>query len=391
MNSIKNIFKIGYGPSSSHTMALQKASEIVLSKYPDATFEAILYGSLALTGKGHLSDVVIKKTMKDKVKVTFDLKKVDLHHPNTIRFLVFNGENQIDDITFYSIGGGNIASRIIDSEENNNVYPFHNLNEVVNYAEKNKLTLAQVVDHFEEVDDYLNLVFDTMYDAFFRGISKDELLPGGLNVARRAKSFYQKYLETNQIEAFIYAAALAISEENASAGGLIVTAPTCGSCGVLPAALLYAKEIEKHPRKDIIDSLKVAGLIGEITRMNGSLSGAEVGCQGEVGVACSMAAAAYSYLIKSSNKQIEYASEIALEHHLGLTCDPVLGLVQIPCIERNALASTKAISAARYANLTDGNHKISFDEVVKAMKETGKDMEKGYKETALKGLAGGYK
>ena len=391
MNSIKNIFKIGYGPSSSHTMALQKASEIVLSKYPDATFEAILYGSLALTGKGHLSDVVIKKTMKDKVKVTFDLKKVDLHHPNTIRFLVFNGENQIDDITFYSIGGGNIASRIIDSEENNNVYPFHNLNEVVNYAEKNKLTLAQVVDHFEAVDDYLNLIFDTMHDAFFRGISKDELLPGGLNVARRAKSFYQKYLETNQIEAFIYAAALAISEENASAGGLIVTAPTCGSCGVLPAALLYAEEIEKHPRKDIIDSLKVAGLIGEITRMNGSLSGAEVGCQGEVGVACSMAAAAYSYLIKSSNKQIEYASEIALEHHLGLTCDPVLGLVQIPCIERNALASTKAISAARYANLTDGNHKISFDEVVKAMKETGKDMEKGYKETALKGLAGGYK
>ena len=391
MNSIKNIFKIGYGPSSSHTMALQKASEIVLSKYPDATFEAILYGSLALTGKGHLSDVVIKKTMKDKVKVTFDLKKVDLHHPNTIRFLVFNGENQIDDITFYSIGGGNIASRIIDSEENNNVYPFHNLNEVVNYAEKNKLTLAQVVDHFEAVDDYLNLIFDTMHDAFFRGISKDELLPGGLNVARRAKSFYQKYLETNQIEAFIYAAALAISEENASAGGLIVTAPTCGSCGVLPAALLYAEEIEKHPRKDIIDSLRVAGLIGEITRMNGSLSGAEVGCQGEVGVACSMAAAAYSYLIKSSNKQIEYASEIALEHHLGLTCDPVLGLVQIPCIERNALASTKAISAARYANLTDGNHKISFDEVVKAMKETGKDMEKGYKETALKGLAGGYK
>ena len=391
MNSIKNIFKIGYGPSSSHTMALQKASEIVLSKYPDATFEAILYGSLALTGRGHLSDVVIKKTMKDKVKVTFDLKKVDLHHPNTIRFLVFNGENQIDDITFYSIGGGNIASRIIDSQENNNVYPFRNLNEVVNYAEKNKLTLAQVVDHFEEVDDYLNLVFDTMNDAFLRGISKDELLPGGLNVARRAKSFYQKYLETNQIEAFIYAAALAISEENASAGGLIVTAPTCGSCGVLPAVLLYAKEIEKHPRKDIIDSLKVAGLIGEITRMNGSLSGAEVGCQGEVGVACSMAAAAYSYLIKSSNKQIEYASEIALEHHLGLTCDPVLGLVQIPCIERNALASTKAISAARYANLTDGNHKISFDEVVKAMKETGKDMEKGYKETALKGLAGGYK
>ncbi len=387
MKSIKNIYKVGYGPSSSHTMGPQLASKYIKEKYPDKEYTVILYGSLALTGVGHLTDVVIKKTLPNAT-IVFNKKETNLKHPNTMEFIIKENGQTIDDIFMYSVGGGNIESDILPKNKNEDTYPFKNLKDVMEYSETHQLTIPEIVDQFEDLDSFLEKIFAVMLNAIERGEQASDILPGGLNVKRRAKDIYQNYLENNlYTHAYIYAGALAVSEENASASGLIVTAPTCGSSGILPAVLNYSYNLLKIDKKRIIDSLKVAGLIGEVVRSNASISGAEVGCQGEIGVACSMAAAAYCYLLGGNTNQIEYAAEIALEHHLGLTCDPVKGLVQIPCIERNALASTKAINAAEYAMLTDGHHIISFDEVVKTMKETGKDMSLAYKETSLKGLA----
>ena len=398
MKTIKNIYKIGYGPSSSHTMGPQKASEIMKQKYPQAFFKVTLFGSLALSGKGHLTDYIINKTLNNNCEIIFDYHTTNLKHPNTLLFEVIDNQKIIESVYFYSIGGGNIQSSNKEYDDNLGIdkYPEANLTEVLAYLNNHNLDFVQYVDLKEDadIDDYLRKVYQTMKDAFYRGIQNDDFLPNGgiidFRVQRRAKSFYQKYQEKNDLQALVYAVALSLSEENAS-GGLIVTSPTCGSCGIVPAVLIYQEIVNKREIKDIINALKVAGLIGEIVRSNASISGAEVGCQGEVGVACSMAAAANCYLAGGTIKQIEYAAEIALEHHLGLTCDPIHGLVQIPCIERNAIASAKAIDASKYAILTDGEHKISFDYVVETMKETGLDMKKGYKETALKGLAKGRK
>ena len=388
MKSIKNIFKIGFGPSSSHTMAPQFASLMIKEKYPNNHYLVYLYGSLALTGVGHLTDYIIKKTLGfDKTEIIFDLKEHPVH-PNTLKFVILDNEKIVDEIYFYSVGGGNLKSPMISENIDEDIYPFNSLNDLLNYSKEHHLTIPEIVDKFEDTNSFFENILNVMDEAINRGINTSGILPGGLNVKRRARDIYQKYLSdlTNH-SALIYATALAVSEENASASGLIVTAPTCGSAGIVPAVLNYAKTIQNKTKKELINALKVAGIIGEVVRLNGSISGAEVGCQGEVGVACSMASAAYCYLIGGNTYQIEYAAEIALEHHLGLTCDPVMGLVQIPCIERNAIASTKAIDAAKYAILTDGIHQISFDDVVKAMKETGNDMGKGYKETSLKGLA----
>lgn len=388
MDSIKNIYRIGHGPSSSHTMAPFNASMAFKAEFPNANYKVILYGSLALTGKGHLTDQVIKDALGFDTDIAFDLDHTFSYHPNAMRFIALDDNGKvIGEKLLYSIGGGEVRS---ENEERslNNYYCEANMAEILKLCKKNKWTLLEYINQHEELDDYLANVWQVMKEAFDRGIKATDNLPGPLQVKRKAAKFYHTYQKDHDYLKLLYSASLAISEENAS-GGLIVTAPTCGSAGVLPACLIFAKEIFKKSDQEILDALKIAGLIGLLAKSNASISGAEVGCQGEVGVACSMASAAICHLLGGSNSQIEYAAEIALEHHLGLTCDPVNGQVQIPCIERNAIASIKAVGAAEYAINTDGFHLISFDQVLKTMMETGLDLSNKYKETSTGGLAKG--
>lgn len=396
MESLRKIYRIGHGPSSSHTIAPQMASHYVLKKHPDADFfKVTLFGSLALTGHGHLTDTIIKKVFKNKrVGIIFDYYK-NVIHPNTMLIEVFKENNKIADYNIVSLGGGSFLVNDKQIEKDDNIYPFSNFDEIKEFCKKNNLSLSEFVYKFEDkrIKQYLDKVYKTMESAIKRGLSKDGFLPGGLKVKRKAKLF----LNAKENESFdtykirkISSYAYATSEENAS-GGTIVTAPTCGSCGVLPAVLFYLKEINHYSKEEIIDSLAVASLFGNIIKTNASLSGAYAGCQAEIGSACSMSAAACSYLSCASIEEIEYASEIAMEHHLGLTCDPVKGLVQIPCIERNAVAALRAIDASRLASFITSSSQISFDTVVQTMLETGKDLAKEYKETSLGGLARNYK
>lgn len=389
MNSIKELYKIGNGPSSSHTMGPQKAASIFLNKNKKAThFKVELYGSLSLTGKGHLTDYIIKETLgPDRTSVIFNNEIVFSYHPNALKFQAFCNDELIDEWLVFSVGGGDLKELNEEREiATKSVYPHNNMAEIIEYCEKNNLSLVNYVKKYDDVSSYLEKVLETMFTTIDIGLNKRGTLPGGLHLKRKANDFYLKYLESKNLLKFLYAASLATAEENAS-GGTIVTSPTCGSSGVLPAILYTAKYYNNISDEKLIDALMVAGLVGNIIKYNGSISGAEVGCQGEIGSACSMAAAAYSVILDSTNKQIEYASEIALEHNLGLTCDPVDGLVQIPCIERNALASAKAMDAANYASLTDGLHHISLDNCIKVMKETGKDLNSKYRETSNGGLA----
>ena len=271
-------------------------------------------------------------------------------------------------------------------ESHEEVYFESNMDEILAYCNDDNIGLVEYIDKYENLNEYLQYIWTVMQSTILKGLDKTGVLPGRLQVKRKAKDFYEQYKNKKINEIYSYAAALAVSEENAS-GGIVVTAPTCGASGVVPAVLSYAKEIDGKSDIEIVNALKVAGLIGLLAKNNASISGAEVGCQGEVGVACSMAAAAYAYLLGGTNAQIEYAAEIALEHHLGLTCDPVNGEVQIPCIERNAIATSKAITAAKYAMLTDGSHYISLDHAIQTMKETGLDLSTKYKETSKGGLA----
>ena len=390
MDSIKNIYKIGRGPSSSHTMAPQNAATLFKSKHPNAhKYSVELYGSLALTGKGHLTDKVILETLgDDKTKIIFNYDEVFKYHPNAMKFKAYDEDgNRIDKWLVFSVGGGELKElnepRDVSLKE---IYFERNMEEILEYCNDDNINLVEYIDKHENLNEYLEYVWKVMESTIIKGLETTGVLPGKLQVKRKANEFYEQYKKKQIREAYLYATALAVSEENAS-GGMVVTAPTCGASGVLPAVLCYAKNIYNKTDKEIIDALKVAGLIGLLAKCNASISGAEVGCQGEVGVACSMAAAAYAYLLGATNEQIEYAAEIALEHHLGLTCDPVNGEVQIPCIERNAIASTKAIDAAKYALLTDGKHYISLDYVFSTMKETGLDLSFKYKETSKGGLA----
>lgn len=390
MDSIKNIYKIGRGPSSSHTMAPQNAATLFKNKYPDASrYSVELYGSLALTGKGHLTDKVILETLgEDKTKIIFNYEEIFKYHPNAMKFKAYNEDGtRIDKWLIFSVGGGELKElnepRDTSLQE---VYFERNMEEILEYCKDDNKTLLEYIDEHEDLNEYLNYVWKVMESTIIKGLDTSGILPGKLQVKRKANDFYQQYLKKPLNETYLYATALAVSEENAS-GGMVVTAPTCGASGVLPAVLAYAKNVCNKTEQDIINALKIAGLIGLLAKCNASISGAEVGCQGEVGVACSMAAAAYAYLLGGTNEQIEYAAEIALEHHLGLTCDPVNGEVQIPCIERNAIASTKAIDAAKYSLLTDGTHYISLDYVFSTMKETGLDLSYKYKETSKGGLA----
>ncbi|MBO7277779.1 MAG: L-serine ammonia-lyase [Bacteroidales bacterium] len=395
MESIKEIFRIGYGPSSSHTMAPRKASEIFLKDNIDANhFEITLYGSLAATGKGHLTDQAIIDVLgKERTKIHWKSDTFLDLHPNAMTFESFDESGKlIQKRTMYSIGGGKIIEE--DSKlglEIKEVYPHHNLTEILQYIDERGLTFWEYVQEFEDADiwDYLSEVMQVMKKSVEDGLNEEGVLPGGLHLRRKAMSYYTKarsYKPSLKGRCLVQAYALAVSEQNAS-GGKIVTAPTCGSCGVVPAVLYHLNTEHEFTEKQIVRSLATAGLIGNVIKFNASISGAEVGCQGEVGSACSMAAAAANQLFGGTPQQIEYAAEIGLEHHLGLTCDPVCGLVQVPCIERNAFAALRALDANLYAMMSDGKHIISFDKVVETMKQTGKDLPSLYKETAEGGLA----
>jgi L-serine dehydratase len=395
MESIREIFRIGYGPSSSHTMAPRRASELFLRDHKTATrFEITLFGALAATGKGHLTDKAILDVLgQDRTKIIWKADTFLDLHPNAMQFEAFDNENKLlDSRKYYSIGGGKIIRE--DSNEGleiNEVYPHHSLTEILQYLDENGLTFWEYVQEFEhaEIWDYLAEVLAVMKKSVEDGLNEEGVLPGGLRLRRKAMSYYTKarsYKPSLKGRCLVQSYALAVSEQNA-AGGLIVTAPTCGSCGVVPAVLYHLSKEHEFTDKQIIRSLATAGLFGSIIKHNASISGAEVGCQGEVGSACSMAAAAANQLFGGTPQQIEYAAEIGLEHHLGLTCDPVCGLVQVPCIERNAFAALRALDANLYAMMSDGKHVISFDKVVETMKQTGKDLPSLYKETAAGGLA----
>lgn len=395
MESIKRLYKIGYGPSSSHTMGPRKAAEIFASRHPDASrYEVTLYGSLAATGKGHLTDKAILESLEPTAPVEI-IWKPDIFlpfHPNGMQFKAFTADNaKAADVTLYSIGGGDVVMENEDKPEEKPIYDMTKISDILSWCKETGRSYWEYVDQCEEADvwDYLHEVWEVMKAAVERGIEAEGVLPGGLGVRRKAVSYYVHaagYAANLKSRGLVYAYALGVSEENA-AGGKIVTAPTCGSCGIVPAVLYHLYTSKNFSEKRILRALATAGLFGNIVKHNASVSGAEVGCQGEVGVACAMAAAAASQLFGGTPAQIEYSAEMGLEHHLGLTCDPVCGLVQIPCIERNAYAAARALDANLYAAFSDGQHSVSFDRIVEVMKQTGHDLPSLYKETAMGGLA----
>lgn len=391
MNSIKDIYKIGHGPSSSHTMGPAKASKIFKERYPDADFIKVeLFGSLALTGKGHLTDkAIIDEFYPTKVEVKFNYDIFYEYHSNAMKFYAYKDNVQIGEWLVFSIGGGELRElneKLTTSSKQ--VYPTAYMEDVLKECEEKNISIVEYCMQYEDSDllDYLKEVLEQMKETAEKGLKEEGILPGKLQLQRKAKTFYDKYVQTKDTDILSFSIALATAEENA-AGGIVVTAPTCGSCGVLPGTILPELYYGRATEEELIESLVVAGLIGNIVKTNASISGAEVGCQGEIGVACSMACGALAYLKKATNLQIECAAEIGLEHHLGMTCDPVYGLVQIPCIERNAMCSEYARKAVKYAMITDGEHTVTLDSVIEVMHETGKDMHTKYKETSTGGLA----
>lgn len=395
MESITRLYKIGYGPSSSHTMGPRKAAENFASRHGDARrFEVTLYGSLAATGKGHLTDKAILDILAP-IAPTDIVWKPEIFlpfHPNGMTFKSYDAEGKETDAeTVFSIGGGDICHEGERVSAGNDVYVMSTIKEILDWCENTGHSYWEYVDLCEGpgVWDYLQEVWNTMKEAVERGIEAEGVLPGGLGVRRKAVTYYVHaagYNSNLKSRGLVYAYALAVSEENA-AGGKIVTAPTCGSSGIVPAVLYHLYTSKNFSEKRILRALATAGIFGNVVKTNASVSGAEVGCQGEVGVACAMAAAAASQLFGGSPAQIEYSAEMGLEHHLGLTCDPVCGLVQIPCIERNAYAAARALDANLYAAFSDGHHSVSFDRIVEVMKQTGHDIPSLYKETAKGGLA----
>lgn len=394
MKSIKSLYKIGLGPSSSHTMGPSFAATEFLKISPQADFiKVTLFGSLAKTGKGHGTDRAISETLANiPHEIVFDYESKTPIHPNTLEFIAFKEGKETDKKEFYSIGGGEIQFDGADSVFPKEVYSENNFTEIANMCKSRNIRLSDYVFEKEDSDikQYLMAVWKTMQNAINEGLSKSGTLPGGLSVERKAQFLYnQKHIDESpqtRENRLVCSYAFAVSEQNADCG-IIVTAPTCGSCGVLPAVLKYMQDKNNFTDEDIIRALAVAGLIGNIVATNASISGAECGCQAEVGTACSMAAGALCELFEMGIDQIEYAAEVAMEHHLGLTCDPVCGLVQIPCIERNAVAAMRAINALSLANFLYGSRKVSFDVVVQTMYQTGKDLSHLYRETSEGGLA----
>ncbi len=393
MESIRKIYKTGLGPSSSHTMGPRFAAEKFRIKNEAATVIRItLYGSLAATGKGHLTDKVLRESFpEDKVKIIWQKDTVLPQHPNGLKFEALDKTGKLlDEWTVFSVGGGDIEDEEMKSQKVN-VYPHTKMNDILKWCHQNGRTLWEYVELHEGEDIWLFLaeVWKTMKESIIRGLEHEGVLPGILHLQRKASTYHIKAKSsagTLQKRALVFAYALAVSEENAG-GGTIVTAPTCGSCGVVPAVLYHLQNTYEYSDIKILRALATAALIGNLVKQNASISGAQVGCQGEVGTACAMAAGAAAQLFGATPSQVEYAAEMGLEHHLGLTCDPVAGLVQIPCIERNAIGAGRAMDASAYALLSDGQHRVSFDKTCLAMNQTGHDLPNIYKETSEGGLA----
>lgn len=397
MKSLRELYRIGHGPSSSHTMGPEKAAQLFYNRFPDAaSARVILYGSLAATGKGHMTVEAIKKILSNiPVEILWRPDEELPLHPNGMQFEALDHSlNQMGCLRIYSTGGG--AIRVEGEEETlPEVYPLNTMQEILKHCTQSGKTYWEYVEDCEgpEIWSYLSRVNRAMHASIERGLHTEGVLPGGLGLPRRSWTFYRKtQMSGGQLrdEGNIPAYALAVGEENA-VGNEIVTAPTCGSSGVLPAVLHYIEDTVATPEEVILRALATAGLIGNLIKYNASISGAEVGCQGEIGAACAMAAAAAAQLMGCSIRQIEYAAEMGLEHHLGLTCDPVNGLVQIPCIERNVFAASRALDCASFAGYSDGSHRVSFDEVMRVMKETGRNLPPIYRETSEGGLAVVYR
>ncbi len=399
MESIRQIYRIGQGPSSSHTMGPRRAASIFLEKISGkrvTKFVITLYGSLAATGRGHLTDRAILEGLGDEVptEIIWKPKEFLSFHPNGMLFEAFADGNLVESWQVFSIGGGTLANEEFNEQKVESVYELSTISDILAWCNKTGYTFWEYVEQCEgkEIWDYLAEVWEVMQDAVRRGLTTEGIMPGGLGLQRKALNYNVRSRGMSgsmKSRGLIYSYALAVAEENAC-GGQIVTAPTCGSCGVMPAVLYHLKSSHDVTDQRILRALATGGLFGNVVRTNASVSGAEVGCQGEVGVACAMAAAAASQLFGGTISQIEYAAEMGLEHHLGLTCDPVCGLVQIPCIERNAFAAARALDANSYSNFTDGRHRVSFDSVVEVMKRTGHDLPSLYKETSEGGLAANF-
>lgn len=397
MESIRELYRIGIGPSSSHTMGPRLAAEIFLRRHPEAaSYRVTLFESLAATGRGHLTDVALRGVFPPEALEIVWLPEQKLPmHPNGMCFEALAADGSpLAAWEVYSVGGG--ALRDADTlDTSRQVYELTSMRDILSKCADSGQTLWEYVQEREgaEIWDHLGRAWQVMRAAIQRGLKAEGVLPGELGLARRAWAFYRKANLAGallQRSGLVSAYALAVSEENAS-GGEIVTAPTCGACGVVPAVLFYLQGILDCSEEAVLRALATAGLIGNLAKHNASISGAEVGCQGEIGVACAMASAAAAQLLGGTPRQIEYAAEMGLEHNLGLTCDPVAGLVQIPCIERNAFAATQALSSADYALFTDGGHSISYDEVVAVMRETGQALPSLYRETSTGGLAAAYR
>ena len=398
MESLRELYRIGYGPSSSHTMGPRAAATHFLFTFAQADrYEADLFGSLAATGKGHLTDKALREVFSSKqkdVEIVWYPEVEKPFHPNALTIRSFDAEGEIQaEQTYYSVGGGKIVLEGEQASQTQEVYPkeYSRMRQILEYCTEEGLQLWEFALQFEDAQilSYMDEVWTVMSEAVENGLNAEGVLPGGLKLARKASQYNSKASDFNGPlgnTALALSYALAVSEENAG-GGRIVTAPTCGSCGVLPGVLYYLARQYKFPRIKILRSLLTAGIIGNVVKTNGSISGAEVGCQGEIGVACAMAGAAATHLLGGTIHQIEYAAEMGLEHHLGLTCDPMRGLVQIPCIERNALATMRSLDHCTYALLGDGRHKVSFDNAIEVMRETGQALPSLYRETSKGGLA----
>ena len=396
MESIRELFKIGHGPSSSHTIGPRKAAQLFLGENSNAEkFKVTLFGSLAATGKGHLTDkAVMDELGEEKTEILFKPGIVMKEHSNALLFEALSEDGTVlNSETFFSVGGGKIVTKdtFDQLEEKKIIYKISTMEEILDHINKTGQSFWEFVEEHEgkEIWEYLHEVWTVMKDSVKRGLSREGLLPGELGLQRKASSYSIKasgFRGSLKRRSMLFAYALAVAEENAS-GGKVVTAPTCGSSGVLPGVLYNMSVNYKFSEDKILRALATAGLIGNLVKKNASISGAKVGCQGEIGTACAMAAAAAAQLFGGTPNQIEYAAEMGLEHHLGLTCDPVCGLVQIPCIERNAFAASRALDANTFALLSDGKHTISFDTIVETMNRTGNDLPMIYKETSEGGLA----
>ncbi len=400
MKSLTQLYKVGKGPSSSHTMGPNDAAKKILAMFPDAdSFKVVLYGSLAMTGKGHMTDEALLEVLgANRTQIVFD-KETDvstLPHPNTLDFFAYKDGNLIGKQRAESVGGGAVEYDGLPNEDPPEIYPHNSFTEISEYCLKNRIRLWQYAEQFDGagITEYLLDIWEQMKNSINEGLVKSGELPGGLGTQRKARYlFNQRHIDESaqtKENRVVCAYAFAVSEQNAG-GGIIVTAPTCGSCGVVPSVLRYMQEQKGFDDIQIAHALAAGGIIGNLIKTNASISGAECGCQAEVGAACSMASAALAELFEMGIDQVEYAAEVAMEHHLGLTCDPIGGLVQIPCIERNAVAAMRAINALSLSNFLTTTRKISFDTVVKTMYETGLDMSRRYKETSDGGLAVNYR